>query len=481
MKRTVKLIGAVILCALLFATLSLSALANSAVTTYGGIDGISPIVIDGNTPLCVEKELLTFDIETFPESWYRYPEQGADYGSSVTAEYTVYNPTDSDQTARLLFPFGAAPTYMETETVGEVLKNEKYGIELFGERVEGTVRHTYAPFFGYDDFNIEKELSKLSDDYIDDGFFSPSLTVTKYTYEVKEAKFGFDDLAEGTFNINDKSGDRMYFLPDHSWYFTNDDGSAELGAWVDELGQEIELFILGDPLADPLKWQFYLGEKKTGGRLELISTEKTTFEEFALKEWSENSGISRVDMFNAVVAEAKDSAASYEQNIISIRSYVYGLDDYSLLQWYDYRITVPAGERVVNSVCAPIFPLIDEGYTPPIYEYSYLLSPAETWKDFGELEIVINTPHYLVGKSSAAFSKTDGGYTAKLSGLPEKELVFALSSSPDPESPMEFFEDLFSADNLLLALPIIGVVGMLIGGIVIVIVAKSRNKEGKNK
>jgi len=144
-------------------------------------------------------------------------------------------------------------------------------------------------------------------------------------------------------------------------------------------------------------------------------------------------------------------------------------------------ITVPAGARVVNTVCAPIFPSINENYTPPIYEYSYLLSPAESWKEFGELEIVINTPHYLVLKSSVAFSKTDGGYTAKLSGLPDKELTFILSSSPDPESPMSFFEDLFSADNLLIALPIIGVVGMLIGGIVIVIVAKSRNKEGKNK
>ena len=51
MRKTVKLIGAVLLCALFLATLSLSALANSAVTTYGGIDGISPIVIDGNTPL----------------------------------------------------------------------------------------------------------------------------------------------------------------------------------------------------------------------------------------------------------------------------------------------------------------------------------------------------------------------------------------------------------------------------------------------
>ncbi|MBQ3000737.1 MAG: hypothetical protein IJD63_03205, partial [Oscillospiraceae bacterium] len=87
------------------------------------------------------------------------------------------------------------------------------------------------------------------------------------------------------------------------------------------------------------------------------------------------------------------------------------------------------------TVTAPIYPSIDTDYDPDIYGYTYLLSPAKTWKSFGTLDIVVNTPYYITESSLEGFEKTDTGYTLTLEGLPDGELTFTLSTSEDPEPP----------------------------------------------
>jgi len=145
-RKTVKLIGAVLFCALFLATLSLSALANSAVVDYEGAEATAIIVADENTPLTVEKELLTLDIEELPKSQYRYSEEAKNFKSAVTAEYTIYNPTEKDVTARLLFPFGSTPDYIDRETVRELItKDERFGITFNGAKAATDIRHSYSP------------------------------------------------------------------------------------------------------------------------------------------------------------------------------------------------------------------------------------------------------------------------------------------------------------------------------------------------
>lgn len=65
------------------------------------------------------------------------------------------------------------------------------------------------------------------------------------------------------------------------------------------------------------------------------------------------------------------------------------------MRWYKYDITLKPSERIINAVTAPIYPSIDLDWTPAIFEYTYLLSPAKTWKCFGELKLVINTPYFI--------------------------------------------------------------------------------------
>ena len=71
-------------------------------------------------------------------------------------------------------------------------------------------------------------------------------------------------------------------------------------------------------------------------------------------------------------------------------------------------------------------------YTPTVYEYAYLLSPATTWSEFGSLDITINTPYYLTESTIDGFEKTEDGYLLHLDGLPEGELIFSLSTEENP-------------------------------------------------
>lgn len=107
------------------------------------------------------------------------------------------------------------------------------------------------------------------------------------------------------------------------------------------------------------------------------------------------------------------------------------------MRWYEYKITVGPGERIVNTVTAPIYPSIDGRYEPPIYEYTYLLSPANTWAEFGNLDIVVNTPYYMITDGEViAFEQTDSGYSVHLTGLPEGELTFTLCSEATTKIPV---------------------------------------------
>ena len=156
-----------------------------------------------------------------------------------------------------------------------------------------------------------------------------------------------------------------------------------------------------------------------------------TLLELALSERPEASPVSDTDWYNAVIAEFNQSTVGESGIISSLPS----LDlSNRLMRWYEYDITLGAGQRIVNTVTAPMYPTIDEGYSPSIYNYTYLLSPAATWRSFGTLEININTPYFLLDDTTpAGFTQTDTGYTLRTDRLPDGQLTFSLSESQSPE------------------------------------------------
>ncbi len=155
-------------------------------------------------------------------------------------------------------------------------------------------------------------------------------------------------------------------------------------------------------------------------------TEAMTFKELALSGYSkEDCEISETDWYNAYVRmlcknEWNDSGIVRNKNASELSR--------QLMRWYEYMITLTPGQSIVNKVEVPMYPVIDAGYEPTVYGYTYLLSPAKTWKAFGDLEIVINTPYYLIDGKNSSFEKTASGYKMTLDGLPDGELRFKLST-----------------------------------------------------
>ena len=143
------------------------------------------------------------------------------------------------------------------------------------------------------------------------------------------------------------------------------------------------------------------------------------------------------------------------------------------MRWYEYTLSLEPGQTLTNTVTAPLYPAIDAGYTPSIYTYTYLLSPAKTWVQFGELKIVVNTPYYMTENNQSSFSKTEKGYELTLPGLPEEELTFTLSESEHPRPP-----------KLSIPLKVAGLAGfVLIGGgvIAVALIVKRKKSRGKEQ
>ncbi len=410
--------------------LFLPALANSAQTWWSGTDGAGLIVTEGECPIEVTRERLTFELWEFPENFYDVGEEESflAYSGMVSAEYTFLNPTDLTVDVRLAFPFGQQPHYSPFWN-GEADDAEKYGVSVDGQEIERRIRHTYRA--DYADFYLEEDLPRLSDGYLEDDFFLPGMTVTRYAFR-----------ADGVDSRYSAANAAFDFVPasDVRILFPQLNGGSALGgdrfraeAWV-ENGDTFEVYAIGGAFFP--EWTFYRdGACRDGeeiaGMMSLTEVETLTFEELALSSFDPEGDVSAIDWYNAFVCLLNDN--HWQGGLLGTDR----LSASDLLRWYEYELTFAPGQTLVNRVEAPIYPDIDTDCTPSLYTYTYLLSPAGTWADFGELEIVLNTPFYLIDDDS--FEKTEGGYRKIMPGLPEGELVFSLAAEPTVTRPASFF------------------------------------------
>lgn len=445
MKKNLSRISATILCIIfLFSVSAVPAFANSAQSYWEGVNQSGAIITDGDSPIIVEKELLTFDLQEFPKNYYHEVDEFLAYTGKVTAEYTFYNPSDITVTAKLLFPFGCDAQYADFYDYGNDVRlnnvdTEKYDILINGETIEKKIRHTLSSYHGQ--FVLDEDLGRLHDDFAGDSFYNPELTVTKYVFKLSGVDIEKYKAADVGFDVPKGIGSYRIYFPEQNGAHTQKDGDMRIHTSVQKNEIELELYVFGTPFATMPEWKAYqdggVEDNETiAGTVELVSTETLNFKDFALANWNVQSGVSDVDWYNATVSEMKDSMSHYDNYpIVEPFRHAKAFDG-SLMRWYEYEIMVEAGERIVNTVTAPIYPSIDLRYEPVVFGYTYLLSPAKTWKSFGELEIAINTPYYVSNCSIDGFAKTDSGYTVKLDGLPDGELTFNLSTSENPVRPV---------------------------------------------
>ncbi len=132
--------------------------ANSAQSWFHGVNATGMLLTDKESPVVVEHETLRFDIQSFPEA--HGPEEI--YDATVTAEYTLYNPSEYTITANLLFPFGNKPEYStkiydkENDAYFDVDDTQQYEITVNDKVIEKKVRHTYSQ--GYFQFETERDM-----------------------------------------------------------------------------------------------------------------------------------------------------------------------------------------------------------------------------------------------------------------------------------------------------------------------------------
>lgn len=409
-----------------------SVYANSAQTRWSGTDSTGAIVLDEDSPIIVEKELLTFDIGEFPQSYYRDVNEFVAYSAKVTAEYTFYNPSDYTITATLAFPFGGTADYADLydHELNKRLLNvdtEKYDVMVDGHPIEKQIRHTLMYYGGQ--FKLEEDLNKLHDGFMKDDFYSPELSVYKYTYSPKNVDLEKHPAASAAIKLTGDSSQTKLYMENQSGGRTLEDGVL-LETWV-ERNDQFSVYVIGKPLVDELEWTFYHNgacEEEIDGTMMQTAYEEMTFKDLALSYYQEDSGILDYDWYNAIVTSLK----AHEWVNGAIHTMDADLDvSNTLMRWYQYEIVLEPKQRVVNAVTAPMYPAINSDYEPPIFKYTYLLSPARTWKEFGNLDIVINTPYYLI-ESNQDLQYNNPGYEVHLTGLPEGELVFTLCSDPNP-------------------------------------------------
>ena len=406
----------------------MTAFANSAQTHFRGISPVGTMVTDEQSPIIVQHEQLTFDLQEFPLEHYAEEAEYLAYSGKVTAEYTFHNPADYDVTAKLAFPFGQAPDYGYAFTAVDA---EKYDILVDGKPIESRVRHTL--FYRGEEFALEQDLPRLMEGYMKDIFWNFDTPVTKYTWQISGIDEEFDAARLGFWWDGDPA-ERKLLLMNQSGGNNSEDKIA-VTRWVDN-GDLIELYVFGKPLEEELEWFSENGAEDTpfDYELTLLGEESATYADFAFADWEENSTVLRNDWYNAVTQNLKN--CEWDFGILGSFEYSGNLPVDDLLRWYEYEISIPAGGTVVNTVTAPMYPDMNTRYEPPIYEYTYLLSPAKTWAEFGKLDIVVNTPFYMTESSGDfSFEKTENGYQASCDGLPDGELEFILSESAKPKAP----------------------------------------------
>lgn len=422
---------------------SRAAFANTAQRYFKGVESGTVVIKSEHGPVSVKSEELTFDI--YKEDAKKYSPQGSNFGK-VTAKYELLNEGTTAAKVGFLFPIGATAIYDVRRTFPESV------VKRNGEEIPSTLRHSYyrRDYSDNRSFDVTEAVKYLSDELVADEFYTPDLRVYKCDYVIK----GIDYPDVKSLRVDWSGRDVRTIMPT-SGSLDKDGESAIVNIWLES--EKVTIYFLGEPCADFTSLLSFFtkdygkGPAEINASVTLIETKETTFGELVdgVRHLRNMTEVSANDWFNAVLYSslAFSDNTGGSQVVPSIERYMIdytSLDVSELLyRWNEYELDFAAGETVTNEVVAMLYPSADMYFKPEKYSFTYLLSPAKTWKSFKNLSVKINTDMFLTdvnssddNKISAAAKslvKTETGYEASFDKLPEGELVFTLCASENPE------------------------------------------------
>ena len=446
--------------------------ANSAYRYYRGMDSSGAIVkTDGNTI-----EDLTFDIYAVNDGVLYEPGRRGYFGK-VTAKYEFCNVADYACEVDAVFPFGIPYKEEKKSTKGEEGGAERRigAVKVNGAEVAKVVRHTYRYDYYY--FDIEEELKNFCDDFKTTGMYKPDEAVYKYRVELnceegapeeKVVRFVLGKREQGRFFFDydkyEKTGEKYYVEKDIR-------GNVfEFAFFAEDELSPASLIEVYEPYSNG-----GIG-KKIAATAEIVAKEKTTFKDFVLSFRDGESEVSEVDYFNA----AAKKIDVFNERVLTSATINPGD---RLMQWYEYTLSFAPGETLVNEVTVPTYPDFNAESIPEIVVFNYLLSPAKTWVDFKDLYVKVNTDMYIINNhnTNVDFTKTENGYEAYFSSLPDKELSFGLCTSPSPvsRSRHEYNTRGIYIDIVLIIFLLSVIIGPILFVIGLVLIIKAHNIKKK--
>lgn len=439
--------------------------ANSALTHWSGSEG-NGVIPPEDCPVEVMHETLTYSLNQQILPWEMDPDH---YDNTFTAEYTFHNPSDQQVNALLSFPLGTSP--YNINAYGTDDKNSLYEIAVNGETVQPAVRYTWKP--SGIQFSLNEDLGRLHDDYIQGTFFRADLPVAEYRFRFTYDKSQLDEntYADVVLSFTDAHEKQKVLFTPEAHYYEMTGTAAKAGVYVKD-GDELSVFVFGEDFTVFPEWSFYSGfgenAEEIEGEAQQIRRTGTVYQDYILSLPKSTEDITDIDFFNAETEMLENKSA----DTCIIEWY----DSGDLMKWLQYELSFEPDETLVNTVTAPAYPDIDTGYDEPVYDYTYLLSPASSWKKFGMLDIIVNTDQYMVSSSIGTFEKTEEGYRAHFDSLPDQELAFRTCSIENPSKPVNWIGVILG-----ITLGLIPVLAVILFVIMVIKIIRAVLKRRKNK
>lgn len=395
--------------------------ANSALRVWNGNNN-GVVCANKDVPIEVLNEDLTFN-------FYKN-EDGSSF--NLSAKYTFHNMADYDVNCNLLFPYG------KLFNQNAYTNDTKYQILINDKEVTSRKRYSYDQYYIFEDY---ESLSKIQDDYIKNDYFDSTSKIYKYEIINKSDKRIVIKLDESIFSNYSSS---FYIFENANIEIVTNRELNKDNFEIREDTTVIDNSVIEYNLISEVSFSDYIDS--------MYSSFKERY-----------SDISKIDFYNAWYYQFLD----YNKLLID-------LEVGNLMSWYEYDLTIEKAATITNEIISPIYPDINPEYSPYIYSYKYLLSPAKVWKNFKSLNIYINTDMYSRNISLDGFIKTENGYEAHFDTLPQYELSFSFCESENPTMN-------YKGIDVISLIVILGLIAFLISFVIFIILYLFARKKAPNK
>lgn len=402
--------------------------AQIATANSGVIEDLNPpnfeLRVDADTPIAVTKEDLILEAKRNP--WSNF----------FDVTYELQNTSDAPVTQPLIFPLiGNIQTGLRLAAGLDVFALEKNGEPLpfalsFGMQVpEGE-----TPDF-------EEMLANRNSQEAITPFLSQMVTVTDFSVDPPEK-------GEVWVDLDPVKGDSLLVV-NTGGSFDNRNGKFSYGlnrdSAVDPSTPWTGSVVQIGQTEEPPKLRARAVDQGEAVQQDLpIATQKRelTLYDF-LSEWQDQFGFLEEGIYNETTKPAVlttiGTALEYD---LAARQVV---DDHSIRQYFftdraiffSYALPMEGGETATHHIRYGVQPTYLRGsFGAQDYKYTYLLNPARGWKEFGNLNLTIQTDGELkLANSSLPLQKKGSDYTASFDTLPEEDLVVHLTD-PSMRSPL---------------------------------------------